>query len=132
MERWSHFLFFIEMFQGMYANNLAPGQHTTSLLGLRKQPLPSPVHGVTPTPCRNGQLRFVPQQTTEISPQDWEEHIFFTLAHHFIFFLILCICQVELRAAEMDAHMYRCTSTGVSRIAGYGGRGTKMVVKQDF
>lgn len=92
------------MFQGRYANSLAPGRHTTFLLGLRNQSLHSPVRGVAHSPCVNGQLRLAPGQATEISPQDWEEHMLFTLAQHLIFFLVLCICQVEFRAAERDGY----------------------------
>jgi len=96
-----HFLFDIAkcfMFQRRHAKSLAPGKHTTSLLGLTNESL----HGVAQSPCLNGQLRLAPWQATARSPQDWEEHIFFTLAQHLIFFLVLYICQVEFRAAERD------------------------------
>lgn len=49
-------------------------------------------------------------EETEISPQGWETHVLF-LEETLIFFLVLCICQVELELQRgMDGHAYGYTA----------------------
>lgn len=58
-------------------------------------------------PCKKDRW----EEATEISPQGWEEHMFFALEEPLIFFQVLCICQVELELQRgMDEHVYGRTA----------------------
>lgn len=77
---------------------------------------------------QNGQVRLAQGEATEIGPQGWEEHVFFALEETLTFFLVLCICQMELEPQRgMDEHVY-----GHTTVLQATESEAKMVIKQNF
>lgn len=87
--------------------------------------------------CHTGLSKWTAETCTRASNRNKPPRLGETHALYFdaaLYFLVLCTCQMEFRAAERGrcTRVYWCTgSTSASSIAGYRVRGAKTVLKQD-